>query len=105
MTTIFNRNLGFTCYLMRVYIQELLKLQAKENCNEWFLTQVCNLFRIYMEQNLINDDLIRKLCAIHDEALSLKKDSSSSEADKKDSSGTSQTKWFTDLILDGTCYI
>ncbi len=57
-----------------------------------------------MEQNLINDDLIRKLCAIHDEALSLKKDLSSSEVDEKDSSSTSQTKWFTDLVPDGINY-
>ena len=26
-----------------------------------------------MEQNLINDDLIRKLCALHDEAVSMQR--------------------------------
>ena len=57
-----------------------------------------------MEQNLINDDLIRQLCAVHDEALSKQKQTS--ESTQQLSNGTeenrteadkSQTTWFTNL--------
>ena len=57
-----------------------------------------------MEQNLINDDLIRQLCAVHDEALS--KQRQTKESTPKLSNGTeenkgytseSQTTWFASL--------
>ena len=57
-----------------------------------------------MEQNLINDDLIRQLCAVHDEALSKQKRtgestpkvSNETEEDKGDTT-KSQTTWFATL--------
>ena len=59
-----------------------------------------------MEQNLINDDLIRQLCAVHDEALSKQKQtkestpklSNGAEEEEGDTS-KSQTTWFTSLSM------
>ena len=69
-----------------------------------FLSLLCKRFSIHMEQNLINDDLIRQLCAVHDEALSKQqrtkestpKVSNGTEEDKGDT-GKSQTTWFATL--------
>ena len=43
-----------------------------------------------MEQNLINDDLIRQLCAVHDETLSKQK--RTKESTPKLSNGTEENK-------------
>lgn len=57
-----------------------------------------------MEQNLINDDLIRQLCAIHDEALSKQSHTnqptqqpSNGMENDRDATAKSQTTWFTSL--------
>ncbi len=52
-----------------------------------------------MEQNLINDDLIRHLCALHDETLSKKEEAKQPEQRKsngpvQDETAKSQTTWF-----------
>ena len=65
-----------------------------------------------MEQNLINDDLIRQLCAVHDEALSKQKQSSESTQqlsngveENQNEAGKSQTTWFTNLGISPLKYI
>ncbi len=56
-----------------------------------------------MEQNLINDDLIRQLCAVHDEALSKQKQLNEPEPQQNngvaesDEQAKSQTTWFTSV--------
>ena len=64
------KNLGVLLFIEFNILGEGADLHDKYDL--YFKIKLGNLFscRIHMEQNLINDDLIRQLCTMYDEALS-----------------------------------